>query len=54
MCLIRHGNDPTHIQGHTLDLVISEGFSVPPVNVEDLAPSIFVYLHQNSLREIHH
>lgn len=37
--LVQHVTEPTHIRGHTLDLVISKGLNIPSVNVVDLALS---------------
>ncbi|KAF7648802.1 hypothetical protein LDENG_00151480 [Lucifuga dentata] len=37
--LLQHVTGPTHTRGHTLDLVISKGLSLPVVNVRDLALS---------------
>jgi len=39
LCLWQHVTEPTHLRGHTLDLVISKGVDISFVLVIDLALS---------------
>uniref|UniRef100_A0A3Q3RT53 Endonuclease/exonuclease/phosphatase domain-containing protein n=1 Tax=Mastacembelus armatus TaxID=205130 RepID=A0A3Q3RT53_9TELE len=36
---VKHVTDPTHIKGHTLDLIISKGLNISEVEVTDVALS---------------
>jgi len=40
--LFQHINQATHVQGHTLDLILSQGFSIDNIIIEDASFSDYV------------